>query len=800
MSKRSIAVIVILVFHIISLFAADIIVSAYSSLPIKGLYISPKSFVVPLSSENLIRLLNKDGTIRSVYETSAEPNAVVFSEDESVIACANVNGSVDIFNLTNPIANFKLTESKESITSIDMKDQKIIFTSYDKKVFFYNISKRKKQFEFPIGSIPVCSKFISKELAIVGDFNGNAYMFSENGIKYTNKIFSSAIRNIFVYQDRLIFVGSEGKVVVTDLSMNIKSVLPLENNIQSAILSPDSNYLGILYNNNSFKVYSIEGILGSTLKVILNITALPFRCAALAWTNSWREILLTEGSDMYRITFPSGILEKTVENMVSLPKKLFWKDNYLVFADKISNFGIIDIESGKLISFFNTQAAGINDFIVIDDKYIVTVGTDGIARSYDLNTGKKAKEIFLSDSQLTSVDISPDKKFIVFGGWDNKVYVYNYPSFTKYRVVSDLHDNWINDIAINRNGSYIAVSSYDRKVSISKFPDFESSSRKFFSFKYNIWSVSWAHAKEFLATGGYDGILEIWDALYQMSIKPGISTPSIRDIEWNIDDTKIVTACEDGNIYLWNAKSGELISTVNVSSGPVLDIYWNKGSKYIACIADKNVLKILDIEEKKCIATIMIFKDGKYVSFKENGEYMTNIPSQSESIYFSRYNPLMLIDTLMLKKVDNLNLREVEPPVIACPDNFILSPQNNTINIEISDNRMLKQVKIGTRLYDVNQKDFSVDFKIDIEKLIADEIQILAYDDSGNKSIKTVPLEYQNISLIAIANEVVREESGKYIGVLSKGMTVKLLGIFNESYIIDFMGKKGVIAKYFLIK
>ncbi len=91
----------------------------------------------------------------------------------------------------------------------------------------------------------------------------------------------------------------------------------------------------------------------------------------------------------------------------------------------------------------------------------------------------------------------------------------------------------------------------------------------------------------------------------------------ITQIAFNSNDSLIATASEDGKILLWNAKTGENISTLFQSQSKIIStIAWTKDSKYLAFSASDTTIKIWDIDKG------ILYKD-RYTSDNINKIYFS---------------------------------------------------------------------------------------------------------------------------------------------------------------------------------
>lgn len=118
-----------------------------------------------------------------------------------------------------------------------------------------------------------------------------------------------------------------------------------------------------------------------------------------------------------------------------------------------------EISSGKDLQTFEGHNDWINSVSVSPNgKYIVSTdgsdldyGTTGTIKLWDINTGKELYS-FEEDLNISSVDITPDGKYIVRGG--NAIKLWEISSGKELQTF-EVHNKWVSSVAITPDGKYI---------------------------------------------------------------------------------------------------------------------------------------------------------------------------------------------------------------------------------------------------------------------------------------------------------------------------------------------------------
>ena len=773
-------------------FSKDTIISSYETSDIKGVFISPfDSYFTIMNENNYLKVYNFSKSLKAYFETSGKPNTLMWSSDEKYLFSGNINGTINIFDVQNNTFNFNISLTSQPILSLDLKDNNLLFSSLDKSIYIYDTKNRKKLFSYKTTGVPYTVKFLDENNIIVGDSYETLYKINILNNTYKKIKVNGYIKNIFYVENEIHVFLTNGYVFIYDKNLNLLNKRDLHLSIEKIFLSPDKNYYAVLFSNNDIMIYSSKSF------IIINrltVDNLGFKIKDASWSYEWQYIYVTDGKDIYKINFPYGIRELFYKNLGVLITKVIWKKNKIIYSDSNSNIGEINIETGIMEKFLPLKPFNYFD---INSKYIITVDNSYIY-VYSLD-GSLLKSKKLSDSKLTVVKINPNGLYAVAGSMDGTGYIYNIEKNT-FKAVK-LHHKMIKDISFNESGEFIAATAYDKTVSISDFPNINTT-KKINDFNFNIWSIDWANTKNFIAVGGFEGILEEWDPLFKtIIIKTGVSAGSINDVKWSPDDRLIATSSENSNIYIWNSFTGEKVNILNSNNNqPVKNIDWSNGGKYLISSENSNLIRLWNVDEKENIANILVYADGSFITYKNNGDYTTNIQEKNEKFYFYKNNPLSLFDIFYFKRINKLNLKEIEPPQLNVLSDFTVEKNNETLLISFSDNNLVKKVQIENDTFIINKKSYKLNYTINIENLTSNILKIMVFDDNGNKTEKDVHLSFKGIKLKVISKDVyIRNDSGKIIGVLTRGSLVDLYNIKGNNYIISFNGKQGSIEKYKLM-
>lgn len=733
--------------------------------------------------------------IKRYYETSSIPTHVEWILNNKYTIIAESNGIIEVFNNDTSLLNYKINVTNESITSLTSFGDKILFTSLDKTVYVYNITKRKIEFQRKFSTIPTVAEFYDENTILVADHSGSIYLIDySNGTEIKKlKIDNYSIIKLAIVNNIVYAFSMNGNIYVLDKDLKIINSFSLGLTIREVSFSPLNENFTVLTMNNQIILFD-----SSTLKILEELKPDNFNIKAIEWSNEKNDILyLNDGVNIYSL----NIYSKSIEKLLELKKpdviKIIRNNNHIYYLTSDSEIGVFNIDSGIIENHFSFSEE-IVDFEITKNGYLILSENSGYLSLYNPE-GTLIENKKISDFKLTTLEISPSEKFLIAGGWENNVYVLTLPDLSVYKVVENLHNNWIKDISINYNETKIAVASLDKKVSISDFPKFKNTIY-IEEFPYIIWSLDWANNSNFLSMGGFEGILRLWDGRFNQLYKRfEIITASIKAIEWSHDDNYIATGTTDGNVYIWNSKNGNLESTINVSNGEIVDLTWSNDERYLYALSKGNLLSLIDLQQNNIPLQSIIFEKGYSVSYRKNGEYTTNIPEQVENKFFYKNNPISLFEAVTFERKESINIPILEGPVINVPSEFLISDKNNSLLLSAFDNNLITKVEILGQTFLVNSQSYYLSLEINPEKLTSNVLEISAYDDDGNKSTKYVHLKFEDIYLQVFTNQAeITNEQGEIIAIASRGDILKLKGVLGDTYKVEYIDKEGYIKKAFV--
>ena len=108
---------------------------------------------------------------------------------------------------------------------------------------------------------------------------------------------------------------------------------------------------------------------------------------------------------------------------------------------------------------------------------------------------------------------------------------------------------------------------------------------------HTMFDVAWHPNNRWLATGGVDGVVRLWDTQTREELRRFYGhAKEVVAVEWSPDASRLVSASYDGTVRVWNAGTGQELFAFRNHTAQVLSVAWHpRGTHIASCGADGTV-------------------------------------------------------------------------------------------------------------------------------------------------------------------------------------------------------------------
>ncbi|MFH0842187.1 MAG: caspase family protein [Bacteroidota bacterium] len=256
-------------------------------------------------------------------------------------------------------------------------------------------------------------------------------------------------------------------------------------------------------------------------------------------------------------------------------------DNKYILTGSTDSIKMFDRSTGSLVREFYGRGGSLESLKISIDNHFVTAIDYGVARVWDINTGKILCQAGdYSKNKTLSVIISPDGRNLITASekrfsevWDIKsgdkiMTLEGYLNQVDERILADSYIYWaalVNEARLSPDERFIAVG---RTGNNAKLIDFKTG-RVFATLKGHksmVISLCFSPDGKYLATGGLDGKAIVWN------VETGDSVRVIRfrdeklaifSVDISADGKMLATADWGGYVYIWDIETGKMIRGVS---------------------------------------------------------------------------------------------------------------------------------------------------------------------------------------------------------------------------------------------
>ena len=251
-----------------------------------------------------------------------------------------------------------------------------------------------------------------------------------------------------------------------------------------------------------------------------------------------------------------------------------------------------------------------------DSNYIVAGGSDNKIYLFDKLSSTPLWAYF-TEGNVISVSISSDGTYIVAGSEDDRIYLFDKSSSTplwNYATGDDL-----SSVAISSDGNSIVVGSQDDKVYLFD----KSSSTPLWNYTTgdDLSSIAISSDGNYIVAGSQDDKVYLFDKSSSTPLWNYTTGDDLSSVAISSDGNYIVAGSLDDKVYLfdkssstplWNFTNGDDISTVAISSDGNYIVTGSQNNK-VHLFNKTNSTPLWNYSTENLIKSVSISSDGNYI-------------------------------------------------------------------------------------------------------------------------------------------------------------------------------------------
>ncbi|AFY36498.1 WD40 repeat-containing protein [[Leptolyngbya] sp. PCC 7376] len=596
--------------------------------PILNVAYSPTGeYIASASVDNTVKLWTPEGELLQTIEGHNDSVlAIAFSPDGKLLATAGVDRVIKLWTLDGKLVT-SLIGHLDQINSLEFSEDSktIISASSDKTAKLWRVKggERLVTFTGHVDKLNTAHFHPSKDMVATGSQDTTIKLWNLEGDLldtlegHTDKVTSVAFSPngshlASVSNDQSIKLWDlrtgeaeddvsntdedhalANRTPVNDVS-DLDSIVSHTAPINSVKFSHDGDFLVTASDDNTLKIWSIDGYLLTTLAGhtdrVIHLDVHPNDKTIIS--GSLDNTLLVwewQGSPLLKVLYGHS---QAVSGIT------FNQDGqriYSVAQDGRLKEWSLEGENPIFLSFEDERmkAQLVSLAVSPDGQQVVTGDEEGNMYIWT-SEGKLVSTYDAHNDDILAIAFSPDGKQFATAGRDKVAKIWDRGG--RFITPINGHSDAITDITFSDNGTFIATSSWDNTVRawsregklLHTFDGHEGS----------VLSVAIHPDSSLIASGSGDNTIKIWD-VNNLELQTTITGhhDSVYSVIFSPDGETLVSGSGDDRIKLWKP-DGEFITTYRGHRSDVIDLNFSPDGKQLASGSDDNTAIIWDVTQK----------------------------------------------------------------------------------------------------------------------------------------------------------------------------------------------------------
>ena len=620
--------------------------------------------------------------------------SVSFAPNGSWLAVGGYDWTAVVYDVVknDTVTSFEVSPDKGLGFGIDLQfsaDGKYLAVGEDNRLStVYATSTWQKQFSHKPeeGSCGGCATLVSfssdnKWLAKLNEHSGVELIdLSTEKIVANFKTELESIRAIqFSPKNDQLLVAAEDSVFVFSIASKelITFFKPEVIEINDAVFSTTGTEIYIAGNDNKVTVWNFKGEQVKEYSGILN------QCDK-------------GGIDYDPNNYWQSHIAKYIKNKNEL--LLTGDAKHLLRGKMGKNARLTEVSSGKVImDFVGHDKALLCVATTKDEKQLVTGGGDGKVFLWDIKTGKQLRQFKgHRNDPVFDIVISNDQQKVASCGWDGNVIVWD------IKTGEQISNIYLGNVAaytlsFSTNDVYVLLGKLDKTLELWEI-DSKQMVKAFLGHTEIVRDMLWLNDGSGFYTTGQDGYTILWD-FYSGLIKQKIKQKQSVNAVQLLDEKRLITACDDRVIRIWDRSTGKLVQELQGHQASVVTINVSVQHNLLVSSDIDGVVKFWKLDDfTPFFEHIQLNNNDWLIQTTDGSFYATDGALQNihfvkgletyslDQFYETFYNPELLPELFQLRdksrKKDMGGLLEQSPPPIVT---FGLLPQKsgNEITLQL---------------------------------------------------------------------------------------------------------------------